>query len=251
MSPVVGSCSAVFQQDGVVGHSSLNKPDVVLSSLDHIIFHVHLSVLTKSSTCLFTPHAVIQTDGKPNAISESAEVLNVILHALYCMPCVQFSPSLLVLERALERMELAHEMDIHSYTLSLTSLHTALFMHAHLDPVKLYAMAGHFGMENLATAVSPHLLSIDLYSLTDADFERMGPIYTNRLLILQVNRRKALKTILTSFSSGDEHAPQCSIHGQENIQSAWAKSASVFAWDAKVHGSIGLLDSAHPHFLLT
>jgi hypothetical protein len=85
----------------------------------------------------------------------------------------------------------------------------------------------------MAVAVSSHLLSFPLATITDDVAERIGPVYLKRLFFLHFGRVDALKRLL--LSPPHPHAPTawCDFAEQKKITRAWALASAYLAWDAR------------------
>ena len=107
----------------------------------------------------------------------------------------------------------------------------------HNKALQVYALAATYGLHDLATDSSRHLLSIPLLQLTDEDAVRIGSIYLKHLFLLQHDRSEALKKIIMkppntvslwfskslSFSSA-KHT--CSADEMDGVARAWTYAAA-------------------------
>lgn len=230
--PPTGAVSTVFQRDGVAGDLRFGKePDIALCSSDCVFFYVHSYVLREANANSLVTSGLNIAAGGLNIIFEAADVLNVVLHAIYSIPCIHFIPSLSVLEHALRRME-NDSMDLCKFTNSSSSLSVALLSYIPSHPIQLYALVSHYNLENLAKYVSSYLLTLDLSTLTDELSEQMGSNYLRRLFLLHMDRKNVLKMCLRNPPLMHKPVPQCTYESQRSLQSAWAQCSAPFAWDS-------------------
>lgn len=97
----------------------------------------------------------------------------------------------------------------------------------------MYTLAAQHGLEQLAVAVSPFLLSFDLAALTDDFVGRMGAVYLRRLVFLHLGRSAALKRLLSPPL--DYHTPDdaCGAEEHDALMNAWSVAIAPLAWDAR------------------
>ncbi|KAL4259099.1 BTB domain-containing protein [Pleurotus pulmonarius] len=226
-------------------------PRLVFLSSDSVHFYVHPHVLTAASTNGFNrllDDAFRQNqdvDALPSSplpvksILSHSSTLNVILHAAYDAPCAQFAPST---DTLVEAIDLLPEYGIAPcsciYSSTSTSpapsrLYSLLLSHAPFNPLPIYTLAAHHGLEDLAVACSQHLLSTQFHMVSDHAAIRMGPIYLKRLAFLLLGRVEALKRLIVE--PPPLHAPtgMCSGFEQKRLARAWTLAVSSLVWDAK------------------
>ena len=94
-------------------------------------------------------------------------------------------------------------------------------------PVEIYSLAAHHSLHNLATLASSHLLAYSLHTLMPEMVVKMGSVYLNKLLQLQLNRMSALRDLLTVIP--------VSAHDNclANPQRAWAFATLDVTRDAR------------------
>ncbi|KAI5892514.1 uncharacterized protein SCHCODRAFT_02503242 [Schizophyllum commune H4-8] len=213
--------SAAFTADA---HHGAAYPDVILSSSDNVYFYVVHAVLQRASTNSFgglLPIKSVSPLVLPLArVSDSADVLNIILHAIYDMSPARFTPSPTTLIAALERLP-AYGLAITQYATPPRPLYHAMLMQAPLAPLAVYTAAARYGLEDLAVAMSPHLLSLSLSSVTDEQAEAMGAVYLGRLFLLHKKRMDALRDVLAAEPYPHPETPDCSFVDQKAVARAW------------------------------
>lgn len=166
-------------------------------------------------------------------VPDSSSVLNIILHLLYGTPSAQHSPSFDVLRTAVDRMPF-YGIIPKDHIVPMTPLYTLLLSHAPLVPIDLYALAGHYDLQSLAVATSPHLLSYPLANITDEMAERISAIYLKRLLSLHMNRSNSLKQILLGPPHPHPQTKECTFVEQKKLTRAWALVSAYLAWDERL-----------------
>ncbi|KAF8897485.1 hypothetical protein BD779DRAFT_1667459 [Infundibulicybe gibba] len=214
-----------------VQHHSL-PPDLILLTTDNVFFYVHSHLLLSASENGFhsmLPASPSHKDQDPILnISETSNVLNIILHSIYEMsqppPGVWYSPKVAYLPS--------------------TPLYTLLLSHAPLYPLELYALAASFDLYELAVSTSSHLLSFPLATLTDDMAQRIGPVYLKRLFFLHFGRSDALKRILLPPPHPHAPTPWCDFTEQKKLTRAWALASAYLAWDARPDLSTSTMESA-------
>jgi len=226
--------------------------DVALLSSDSILFLVHTSLLperfqSQSSTTLVVPIPV--ANGQSDAyilvfqVSEISEVLNVILHTIYEMPCTTHSSSLDTLNAAFDSFP-NYGLMVKTCIAPSTPLFTLLLSCAPLQPLEVYTLASRHDLYDLAVIASPHLLGFPLWSLTDEISNRIGPLYLKRLFMLHHTRLEALRRML--FATPHPHGPeddQCNFVTQRKLSRAWTMASAYVIWDAKADISPGQICS--------
>lgn len=207
--------------------------DIVLSSSDFVLFYVNSSVLLDASQYAFGS-VICLADHRDSVIHipESAITLNIILHIIYEISCAQHSPPFDAVIYAVNQLP-QYGFDLRLCIPSTSPFHGYLLSFAPLFPLELYALAGHYGLNQLAASTSPHLLSYPLANISDKMAERMGAIYLKRLMCLHVKRLNALKNIV--LRPPEPHAPtkKCNFKDQSYLSGAWALVAAYLAWDAR------------------
>ncbi|KAL1750902.1 hypothetical protein FB107DRAFT_294273 [Schizophyllum commune] len=213
--------SAAFTADA---HHGGAFPDAILSSSDNVYFYVVQAVLTRASVNGFNgllPVRPASTLILPLArVADPADVLNIILHAVYDMSLVRFTPSPATLIAALDRL-LIYGLAVALYATPPRPLYLALLAQAPLAPLAVYTAAARNGLDTLGMAVSPHLLSISLSSVTEEQAQAMGAVYLGRLFLLHKTRMDALRDVLASEPFPHPETPHCTFANQKRVARAW------------------------------
>ncbi|TFK55478.1 hypothetical protein OE88DRAFT_1651810 [Heliocybe sulcata] len=224
-------------------------PDLILLSSDTVFFYVHTHRLLTASENGFnqllpaTPRADNTDVGPAVSVPEPSSVLNVVLHTIYQLSCVHYSPTFPLLEAAVTAMSV-YGIPLKAHIAPALPLYQHLLLHAPLVPLGLYALAAQHDLYELAVAASAHLLSLSLSSLTDELAMRIGPIYLKRLFFLHLGRADALKRLL--LPPPQPHGPTawCDTVEQQKLTRAWALASAYLAWDARPDLSTTTIEAA-------
>ena len=234
----VVSVSTTFYPGADLGQS--HSQDMTLHSSDSVFFYVHSTALLQFSTNSFNsiipPYPVSPTsdDGSQPAISmpEDSHVLNIVLHLLYAIPCSHFCPSIDIISKVVTALK-RYGVVMTSFATPDTCLYDLILSRAPLHPIELYAISAEHGLHDLAVAISPHLMSFKLATLTDEIVTQIGPTYLKRLFFLHLGRNEALKRLLFTAPTLHGPTPQCDFKEQKKLTRAWALAAAYLAWDAR------------------
>ncbi|KIY70115.1 hypothetical protein CYLTODRAFT_202455 [Cylindrobasidium torrendii FP15055 ss-10] len=225
------SVSTTFHPNAQLGQPG-QLPDIILQSVDGVLFHVHYDVLNQISDNGF---GNFLQEPSPIAFNQSSQGLNIILHAIYDIPAAKFHHPINLL---IDTVDSLTSYGVHPSRLvhRNSSLFQLLYLHAPQHPMELYMLAGAHRLEELAIMVSAHLLSFPLDRLSDEMVDRMGALFLKRLVFLHLDRIKALKAILS------QPPPP---HGcGDDPQRAWALAAASVANDAMAGMSPQMLVSS-------
>lgn len=165
-------------------------------------------------------------------VNETAEVLNIIIHALYSMSSARHSPSFDIIVVAIDRMS-RYAINPRDHIIPSNPLHGLLIHFAPLYPLEVYALAARYDVYDIAESTSSHLLSYSLDTISDEMASRMGAVYLKRLLCLHVSRFNALKNIVLVPPYPHPPTTSCDFENQQKLTRAWALVASYLAWDAR------------------
>ena len=237
-STTIVSVSTTFFPGADLGQS--HPPDLTLHSSDSVFFYVHSTALLHFSTNSFNslvplyPLSPASEDGSHPAIvlPEDSHVLNIVLHLLYTIPCSHFCPPIDVISKAVRALK-RYGVPMKSFTTPDTCLYNLIMSRAPLHPIELYAIAAEHDLYDLAVAISPHLMSFNLATLTDEIVMQIGPMYLKRLFFLHLGRNEALKRLLFNPPTLHGPTPQCDFTEQKKLTRAWALAAAYLAWDAR------------------
>ena len=209
------------------------QPDTILLTTDNVFFYVDSNLLLATSENSFRGLLPASRQSS-NIISlpEHSTVLNIVLHSIYDMSCVHYSPSFAILITAVNRLPV-YGISPKKHIAPSTHLFSLLLSHAPSYPLELYALSASHDLHDLAVSTSSHLLSFPLASLTDEMAQHIGPIYLKRLFFLHFGRSDALKRVLLPPPHPHSPTPFCDIAEQKKLTRAWALASAYLAWDAK------------------
>ncbi|KII91064.1 hypothetical protein PLICRDRAFT_39669 [Plicaturopsis crispa FD-325 SS-3] len=253
-----GSTEGQSEEDSVISVSSTfypgashypMPPDLILVSSDSVFFYAHLHVVGFASENGFNsmlPPASTTHDGEQPGpvlrVSESATVLNIVLHAVYDISCAHYTPSFHDLSSATISLN-AYGISLKTRIAPTTSLYELILSHASQYPLEVYALASQHDLYDLALEASPHLLSFSLPSLTDAIVQRIHPVYLKRLFFLHLGRADALKRLLLPPPRPHTPTAQCDLAEQKMLTRAWSLAAAYLAWDSRPNLSNEMIES--------
>lgn len=176
-------------------------------------------------------------------LPESSAVLNIMLHAIYGMSCVLYSPAISTVVSAISALA-KYGVSLEKYVASSAHLFQYLLSMSPASPVEVYACAAEHNLHELATQVSPHLLNFSLSNISDADAIKMGPIYLKKMFFLHLGRVDALKRLLLPPPAGHAPTRDCGYYEQQRLTRAWALASAYLAWDARPDLSTVTIESA-------
>ena len=205
-----------------------------------VFFNVHSTVLLQFSNNSFNsliplhPIPPISDTGTHSELilSEDSHVLNIVLHLLYMIPCQQFCPSVDVVSKSIDAL-IRYGVSIGTFAALDTCLYNLILSRAPLHPIEFYAIAAEHDLYDLAVAISSHLMSFNLATLTDAMAAQMGPIYLRRLFFMHLGRNEALKRLLSTPPALHGPTPQCDFTEQKKLTRAWALAVAYLVWDTR------------------
>ena len=236
---VIVSVSTAFFPDTVHAHVS-GYPDLIIVSSDRVHFYVHGHQVLGASENGFnhllppSPTDLIEGIGSMITLSESSIVLNVILHTIYNISCIHYSPPAKTMVEAVDTFP-KYGIPISKYAAPCTPLSSHLLSLAPYSPINMYSLVASYDLEHLAVPISSHLLGFPLPDITDAIAAKMGSVYLKRLVSLHLNRLDALKQILLRPPPPHVLFPtsQCNTTEQKKLTRAWALATAHLAWDAR------------------
>ncbi|KAH9944112.1 uncharacterized protein BXZ73DRAFT_87071 [Epithele typhae] len=224
-------------------------PNFVFIASDNVRFYVHthhiLAVSMNRMGMLLPNDVPASTLGpRPSAqLPHPSEVVNVMLHIIYGLQCLQYAPTLETTEAALKALHFQYGVSIQVHAAPHLPLYQLILSYAPFRPLEAYAVAAHYALEELAVATSSHLLAYDLSRMPDDTAQKMGPIYLKRLLGLHQSRLAALRNIL--FRPPREHGPAvgCSTEQRQQLTRAWALAVAQLVWEVLPSVSTNALQS--------
>ncbi|KAI0330920.1 hypothetical protein GY45DRAFT_1336527 [Cubamyces sp. BRFM 1775] len=225
-NPHTNSISSIFNPgfivDGLI-------PNLEITSADAVHFHVHRDRLFLASTNAFG--GLLRDPVFSFAVPEPATVLNIVLNVIYGMSCLPNPPSLESTEAALDAL-IKYGLPVAQLAKPSYPLYELIRSYAPYYPIEAYAVAGHYKLEELAVAISAHLLAFDLSRISDELTVKMGPIYFSRLANLHRARMTALRNIVLQPPAMHPITPTCNEEVQRELSRAWAFANAEIVWNA-------------------
>ena len=215
-------------------------PDLILKSLDHVLFHVHYHRILSASDNSFAmlcqaplecSLSMYGTRPPTVVVPECSDVLNITLHAVYGMSALGYCPSFETVSSALDSFP-RYGLSAKLYATAGQPLYDLVVSCAPHLPIDTYALAAAHDLADAAATASAHLLSFSLPTLSDELAVRMGPVYLKKLFFLHLGRMDALKRVLIQPPSTHSETPECSTADQKRLTRAWALTAVHVLWDA-------------------
>jgi len=240
-SSITVSVSTAFYPGASIDDSD---SDIILLSSDGILFYTHSHRLLAASHNNFNGliPAHISLDNV-FAIPEPAATINIFLHFLYDISCVEYNPSFNLCVSAVHALRV-YGIPAQEHSISSNPFFILLRSFAALHPLALYTLAAEYDLESICVITSSHLLSLFLPSITEADATRMGPLYLRRLFLLHFDLASALRKLL--LLPPYPHAPttKCSFLNQKDLVRAWALATAYLAWEAQPDLTNDLIETA-------
>lgn len=201
------------------------RPDMDLVSSDDVHFSVSSDVLRRASFNDFAgalqsiPRRVSSNLPRFH-VPDTAEVLNILLHASYGTSLVPFTPSFPILVEVVRRMP-TYGLDPQAYVSYGSVLFDCIRPYAAVAPIEVYTLAAAHDLLPLAQVASTHLLSYPLHSITEAQARLIGPVYLERLVRLHRTRLATLNELLRCPPEFHPETAGCSFAAQEDLTRAW------------------------------
>ncbi|KAI0790642.1 hypothetical protein C8Q75DRAFT_95705 [Abortiporus biennis] len=224
------------------------SPDTVLVSSDAVIFYTHADKLTHVSvnnfnSCLSTDDLMAFTRSpKLIQVSESADLINIILHVIYDWDFAQFSPSLDVVLASVDTLK-KYGVSLDQAIAPSKPLFEYILSQAPRRPMDVYVCAASHELYSLAVPVSAYLLSVQLSCITDEQATGMGVIYLKKLLMLQEHRVETLKRLLLAPPTPHIPTLDCAFVEHQQLTRAWALATASLIWERQPDKSLSLIQT--------
>ncbi|KZV90942.1 hypothetical protein EXIGLDRAFT_770398 [Exidia glandulosa HHB12029] len=212
--------------------------DTLLVSSDDVAFYVQAGTLTVLSQNGFAALLPATPATQPSffpvvRVEQTAAVLDVVLHALYGLALMPNPPGLSTLSAAIDALLVQYAIHTAPVLGPATPLFDVLLAHAQLTPFEIYVLAAKHNLIELAIASSAYLLSFPLNALSEADAERIGPIYLRKLFFQHMGRICALQRLLLVLPAPHLAVPSCRVADVEALESAWMLAAAYLNLQAR------------------
>lgn len=212
-------------------------PNTIIASVDHIFFAVHHHRLLACSINNFGGY--LHPNAQPTSeklisflAEEPSDVVNVILHAVYNIPCDNYSPTLECLSTSLATFDKYGLIPLERFVSRGTPLFTTILNRAVVSPIETYALAASHALEDLAVSASSYTLHVRLHLLPQILVDRMGTRYMQRLYKLHGDRMDSLRELLDRKLFPHLATPTCSIEKRQVVSRALQLAGKQVMYDA-------------------
>ncbi|KAI0692347.1 hypothetical protein C8T65DRAFT_699527 [Cerioporus squamosus] len=240
VSPNVSTASATTFGPAFQAHGTL--PDLLLITADNASFYAHRHILQYTSTNDFG--GLLAGREESINVPETSTILSIALRVVYGLSCLHLTDIALESVESSINVLLKYGVPVQKFAAPHWPLFQLVLSHAPHRPIDAYALAAHHRLEELAVAVSAHLLAYDLSTLTDELTMKMGSIYVKRLFNLHQTRRNALKNIVMKPPAMHRPNLACGTAQQRQLTQAWAFAAAEMAWNVPPSMSTHMLQYA-------
>lgn len=211
-------------------------PDIAIVSSDHIRFCVHQHRLMQASDNYFGGLLPYCSDDifftRPDAMTvtviEPAAVLDIMLHTVYSSSCEASNPAFDTIVSAIRYLRL-RGVSLRVCLAKGAPLFTTFLNRSPLRPVEAFVVAAENRLEDLAVAISPLLLPVNVEEVSDEFADRMGGIYMRRLAALQFRRIYFLQAIIVEAPYPHASVPGCSYKDRQALARAWNLAIAALA----------------------
>lgn len=249
--PILANATAHYETVSVstafppTGPTSVHDPtpaDVVVVSSDHVFFGVHSAKLLTASRnrfCFLLPADLPsrQAISGPHApytltLPDHSLVLNVVLYAIDAHSCADYFPPFAVLSAAVAALK-TYGIPLATYLARGTPLYTLILGQALLPNFALeaFALAAENQLEDLAVAISPYVLSVNMEQLPDALAQRIGGVYLKRVCALRDRRRAVMRDLVGTPPYPHVPDRHCTPADRQNVARAWTLAAAQLVLD--------------------
>lgn len=212
-------------------------PDTVLLSADGVLFYVHCHTILVTCPDIFksyipTPLTSDEYRTTPIPLDTPASQLNVILHILHGSSPAANSPDFDTLVASIDHMP-KYGISPQLFIRPRTPIFELILSYAPLRPLDMYALGAFHSIPSLCVSASAHLLSHNMSTITDHMAQRIGAVYLKKLMLLHMERCRALRDILLQPPHPHPSTKYCSFEDQRRLTRAWALVGAYLVWDAK------------------
>lgn len=169
-------------------------------------------------------------------VTEPSNVFNVVLHAVYNLNCAQYNPSDEDVMAAIDALS-KYSVALNKVAVPATPLFALITSRLGDRDVtrvlQFYALAGHYGLNDLAVHCSQYLLPLRAREIPPPLAEQMGVRYLKHLIFLRLDRVEKLREILSQPPQEHLPIPQCSSAQPAALARAWSLTGAYFMWEAR------------------
>ncbi|KAK0235400.1 hypothetical protein EDD85DRAFT_75180 [Armillaria nabsnona] len=216
-------------------------PDTQLVSSDSVLFEIRYREVVIASTNGFNKFL---DHHEPRVfVPETSEMLNIILHAIHRISCLQFRHSIDTLMTAVSLFP-KYGLEPKKFVSPSSPLFKDIRYMMPLSPLKVYVVASRHDLADLAAAASSHLLSFKISTISNEMAQLINPIYLKRLFDLQTTRINTLKRALSIPPAHHPATPACDFIAQRSLTRAWAFCAAYLVCSANAGMTASRIESA-------
>ncbi|KAK0222017.1 hypothetical protein IW262DRAFT_1448168 [Armillaria fumosa] len=213
--------------------------DMRIVSWDSVLFHVHRERLLEASSNGF--NGLLYSAKTHIAVPESSDLLNIILHAIYGIPCSPFQHSVDTLMDAVCLFP-RYGLKAKNYISPSLPLFNDIRYQMPLSPLLTFVVASNHELEDLAVLASAHLLALDISTMSDKMVQAINPVYLKRLFDLQTSRVNAFKRLLAVPPESHPATSKCDFIAQKALTRSWAFYTAYMLWDARADMTAGTIE---------
>ena len=218
------------------------KPNTYILTSDRVLFVVHYHWLFAQSVNLFGGTLVDSARPTPEHpfvinLPESSNIINILLHAVYSLPCESSTPTFQCLAETFQSLIKYGFLPVQRYISRGTPLFNAVLAYARTKPVEVFALAASHRLGDLAVQSSAHTLDRSISKLSFETAAQIGTRYMYRLYNLHAMRTSTLKELLDMHpqfplhldpSSTNEHSSLAEDHTQVVTRAYQLAATQVF-----------------------
>ena len=164
-------------------------------------------------------------------VDEDPNLLNIVLHCVYGIPCDDYHPTFECLTASLPILE-KYGLTLSHYLAHGTPLYNTVLNYAPLLPIETYALAASHNLEDLAVTASSYTLHVKTHRLPHDLTDAMGTKYLQRLHQLHASRLIYLKELLAEKIFPHVERPYCSVEARQVVSEAYRLAGAQIFFDA-------------------
>ena len=205
--------------------------DAILRSSDGKEFRVHKLILSLASPVFQGMFSLPQPTDPPSQIPsvdlpEHSDILQPFIQYLYPRP----PPKVSDISTWAALYPIADKYGAEGVMESLRDVLVPRFLDAH--PLRVYALASHWGLEEEAKIASTKTLMVDINDFPREDADLMGGAACQQLYALHLNRREAARTLVVDhpLPSPSDKSCQCPLPNYSSIIPSLSQRVGVRPW---------------------
>ena len=224
--------------------------DLVLTTCDHIQFHVHRGRVINSSTNSFG-HLLIPPTDEELSLDEEAPLISVILHMIYNVPFNSQPPPLVVLASfaAFQKYGLPIQQYFTPPSQLLDIAKAHLLRQSREFALEIYAQASQHDLLQLAKAASTNLLSLNFTTVDNSQIMQITPIYLQKLYSLQTGRMQKFQQLLKTPPPAHSWTSTCGAEERQHFLHNWTIRAGEILVASPTPSELSFITNFVPFFL--